>query len=257
MNQTRPLNFLLLVFVALALFSCRSKKNVVYLQGADNYGGSGSVENYEAVIQPDDILSITIGSQSPEAAEPFNQKTDQNLNSSSTNNTLRGYLVDKDGFIEFPVLGKMKVAGLNRTELIEMLREKLQPYLTDAMINLRIINFKVTVLGEVNRPGAVEARSDRLTILEAIAQAGDLTIQGLRKNVLIIRDNQGQKTYARVDLTDAKLVDSPYYYLKQNDVVYIEPRRAKYDATALGPYLTSVASILSLAITVTLLILRL
>ncbi len=255
MKHTKTLNGVFILLIAISLFSCRSKKEVIYLQGADNYSGSSENVNYEATIQPDDLIQIMVSSQNVEASEPFNKKIEPNTGNNNNNN-VRGYLVDKEGFIEFPFLGKLKAAGYKRSEFVEMLREKLKPYLSDAQIDLRILNFSISVLGEVNSPGVITSTGDRLTILEAISQSGDLTIQGLRKNILIMRDEQGKKSFARVDLTDAKIVDSPYYYLKQNDVVYVEPRRAKYDATALGPYLTATASILSLVITVTLLIIR-
>ncbi len=253
MKHTKALKCALFLLLALSIFSCRPKKEVIYLQGADSYSGGAKAENYETRIQPDDVLQIIITSQNSEASDPFNQKFDSNT---TNNNIARGYLVDKDGNIEFPVLGKIKVAGYTRTEFVEMMKQKLVPYLSDAQINLRVSNFKVSVFGEVGNPGIISVTGDRITILEAITQAGDLTIQGIRTNILIVRDNQGEKSFARVDLTDAKIVDSPYYYLKQNDVVYVEPRRAKYDATALGPYLTATASILSLLVTVTLLIIR-
>lgn len=230
----------------------------MYLQGADSMGKTEHVENYETTIQPDDILQITVSSESAEAVEPFNQKLDGAAGGGgATNVTLRGYLVDKDGFIEMPVLGTLKVGGLKRSELNDMLKSRLKQYLSDPVLTIRVLNFKVSVLGEVASPGQISVRGDRITLLEAIAQSGDISVQGLRKNILIVRDNQGQKEFARVDITNADIVNSPYYYLKQNDVVYVEPRRAKYDATALGSYLSSTASIISLLLTVTLLILRL
>lgn len=221
-------------------------------------GKTENVENYETIIQPDDILQITVSSESAEAVEPFNQKLEGSAGGGgATNVTLRGYLVDKDGFIEMPVLGTLKVGGLKRSELNDLLKSRLKQYLSDPVLTIRVLNFKVSVLGEVASPGQISVRGDRITLLEAIAQSGDISVQGLRKNILIVRDNQGQKEFARVDITNADIVNSPYYYLKQNDVVYVEPRRAKYDATAFGSYLSSTASIISLLLTVTLLIVRL
>lgn len=247
------LYILFAVLLSITFTSCRSKKKVIYLQGSEQFKNENLAANYETTIQPDDIIQITVTSQNPEAAQPFNQKIPETGNISN-NVQAQGYLVSKEGYIEFPVLGTLKVGGYTRTAFIEMLKEKLHPYLSDAVVNLNIRNFKISMLGEVTKPGAVSVNGDRITLLEAIAQAGDLTIQGMRKNILIVRDNQGQKSFTRVDITSADFVNSPFYYLKQNDVVYVEPRRAKYDATALGSYLTAAASIISLALTVTVLL---
>lgn len=251
-------SYRILLFTATVLLvvSCRSRKNFVYLQGATEGTKNDNVENYETTVQPDDILQITVSSQNAEAAEPFNQKLEGNIGAGGANVTLRGYLVDKAGNIEMPFLGVLKVGGLKRSELTEFLKNKMKPYLIDPVLIIRVLNFKVSVLGEVTRPGQISVRGDRITLLEALAESGDITVQGLRKNILIVRDNQGQKEFARVDITSSDFVNSPFYYLKQNDVVYVEPRRAKYDATALGPYLSSTASILSLFLTITLLIVR-
>jgi polysaccharide export outer membrane protein len=140
---------------------------------------------------------------------------------------LRTYLVSKDGYINFPVLGKVKTAGLSKQELSADLQEKIKPYLKDPLVNVQIVNFKVTMMGEVSRPEAISVKNDRLSILDAIGQVGDLTINANRKNVLVIRDNNGQKEFGRLDMTDPAIFTSPYYYLRQNDVVYVEPNEAK------------------------------
>lgn len=241
--------FFFAVLILSSLTSCRSPKEYIYLQNPENIARQQQTPNFEAIVQPDDVLQITVSSQNPEAAEPFNQRQKTN-DVANRNIQSQGFLVSKDGFIEFPVLGSIKVGGYTRSALIDILKNKLSPYVTDAVVTIAVLNFKVTVLGEVGSPGIVSVNSDRVTLLDAIAQSGDLTINSLRKNILIIRDNQGQKTFARVDITNADLVNSPYYYLKQNDVVYVEPRRAKYDATALGPYLTTIASVISLGLTI-------
>jgi polysaccharide export outer membrane protein len=241
--------FFFTVLFLLSLTSCRSPKEYLYLQESEKYTPNGLTPNFEATIQPDDILQISIVSQNPEAAQAFNQK--QNVSDVTNKNIqAQGFLVNKDGFISFPILGSIKVAGYTRSALVENLKSRVSPYVTDAEVTISVLNFKITVLGEVGSPGVVTVNSDRITILEAIAQSGDLTIQSVRKNILIIRDNQGQKSFTRVDITRADIVNSPFYYLKQNDVIYVEPRRAKYDATALGPYLTSIASIISLGLTI-------
>jgi polysaccharide export outer membrane protein len=232
----------------LLLLPAGQKKNIIYLQDSEQFKNVEQVANYEAIIQPDDIIQISVTSQNPEASLPFNQQ------SSGSSPQAAGYLVNKDGYISFPILGDLKVAGYTRTNFVEMLKGKLAPYISDAVVNLSIQNFKITVLGEVGGSGVIKVTGDRITLLEAIAQSGDLTVQGLRKNILIVRDNQGQKSFTRVDVTRADFVNSPFYYLKQNDVVYVEPRRAKYDATALGNYLPAIASIISLGLTITLIL---
>lgn len=250
---------ILYILLAIAFSSCRSKKKILYLQGNEEYQSKEMAANYEAIIQPDDILSIRVISQNIEAAQPFNLVPQGNSTQSNIGigAQLNGYLVNKEGYIEFPILGSVKVAGLTRTAFIEMMKNLLNPYVSDARINLVITNFKVTVLGEVGNPGIVKIDSDRYTLLDAVAESGDLTLQALRKNILIVRDNQGVKSFTRVDITRADFVDSPFYYLKQNDIVYVEARKAKIDSGAFGSYVTTLASILGLLITTTLLIIKL
>jgi polysaccharide export outer membrane protein len=247
--------YALYLIVLIGAVSCVPKKKVVYLQGAAG-SGNASLSNYEPTIQPDDLLYVTVSSQNPEAVTPFNP---QIASSSIVGNDIRerAYLVSKDGFIQYPIIGNLKAAGLTRAEFTDMLRNMIKPYVSDAIINLKFLNFKVTVLGEVGRPGKVSVDSDRITLLEAIAQSGDLTLYGQRENILIVRDNNGEKSFNRVDITKADFVNSPFYYLKQNDLVYIEPRRAKVDSTAIGGNVSTIMSILSFLITTTLIITRL
>ncbi len=227
----------------------------MYLQGQQKE--SSDQANYEPLIQNDDMLSITILSSESELATPFNIDQMQNNGVSSNSNTLRTtYLVDNNGEIDFPVLGKIKVAGYTKSFLKQYLNERLAIYLKDPIINIRIINFKVSVLGEVNRPGIFQITSDRVTLLEVLANAGDLTLYGKRDNILIIRDYLGTKTYNRVDITKADFVNSPFYYLDQNDVVYVEPRKAKIDSTAVGTNIGTIISILGFVITTTLILTR-
>ena len=146
-----------------------------------------------------------------------------------------GYLIDKDGMIDFPIIGKIKIAGLDRNEAIELLKNQLSVYIKKPIVNIRILNYKITVIGEVSKPGTFTIPNERITILEAIGIAGDLTITGKRNNVLIIRDIDGQKINFRVDLTKNELFKSPVYYLNQNDVVYVEPNRTKINSSAINP----------------------
>lgn len=252
MNKSQ-LVFCLLIVITLS--SCVSKKKIIYLQGQQNQ--SSNQVNYEPIIQNDDLLSITISSVEPELAAPFNIDQLQSSGSASGSNMNKTtYLVDSAGEIDFPVLGKIKVVGLTKTLLKQQIKERLALYLTDPIINIRIVNYKVSVLGEVNKPGSYTLTGDRITLLEVIANAGDLTLYGKRDNILIIRDYLGTKTYNRVDITKADFVNSPFYYLDQNDVVYVEPRKARIDGTAIGGNITAIMSIASFLITTTILLTR-
>jgi polysaccharide biosynthesis/export protein len=252
MNKSHIVIYLLLL---VSLSSCLSKKKIVYLQGQQDQS-SGQV-NYEPLIQNDDMLSISILSSEPELAAPFNIDQMQSATTISNNNTSKTtYLVDNFGEIDFPILGKMKVAGLSKTELKQYLRDRLAIYLKDPIINIRIVNYKVSVLGEVNKPGTFQLTGDRITLLEVLANAGDLTLYGKRDNILVIRDYLGTKTYNRIDITKADFVNSPFYYLDQNDVVYVEPRKAKIDSTAIGSNVGTIISILGFVITTTILLTR-
>ena len=165
------------------------------------------------------------------------------------------YLVDESGNIDFPVIGKIKIAGLSSEELRELLTKELFDYLKDPIINIRLKNFTVTVLGQVNRPGTYEVNGEQITILEAIGLAGDLDIKGIRKNVLVIRDFNGTKAYYKIDLTTKEAMKSPVYYLTQNDVVIIEPNRSAITSSTLDNRATLMVSIASILISSTILIL--
>ncbi|RZJ28100.1 MAG: polysaccharide export protein [Flavobacterium sp.] len=244
--------YALYLLLLIAAASCVPKKKIVYLQGT---AGGNSAASFEPIIQPDDMLYINVTSQNEDAVQAFNVAIEKQMNSVASNRF--SYLVDKDGNIDFPVLGVLKAGGLTRTEFVEMLKTRLKTYVSDPVVNLRFLNFKVTMLGEVASPGRINVDGDRLTLLDAIAQSGDLTLFGMRDNILIVRENNGEKTFNRVDITKADFVNSPFYYLKQNDVVYIEPRRAKVDSTAIGGNVTTILSIVSFLITTTLILTRL
>jgi len=158
---------------------------------------------------------------------------------------LQTYLIDKDGFIVFPEVGKLKLGGLTRTEAEDVIKQKLIEEIKDVSINLRILNFKVSVQGEVARPGVHNIVSERVTLLEALSMSGDLTIYGRRDNILIIRENEGKKTYNYVDITKADFVNSDFYYLAQNDLVYVEPNKVRVNSSAVGPNVSVVISAIS------------
>lgn len=195
-------------------------------------------------IQPEDLLHITVHSYDIEAAAPFNLNAGQN----ATNNPgmmmqqgglggnslelFSGYFVDQEGFIDFPVLGRVEVVGLTLEEAKFKLLDMLKTYIKDAVVNIRFLNFKVTIFGEVNAPGVLRLTNRRITLLEALTMAGDLTSYANRTNVLIIREIEGKRTTERLNLQDNSILVSPYFYLQQNDAIYVEPLRAKTATTA-------------------------
>lgn len=229
--------FFYISIIFLFLFSsCVSKKKFVYLQGSQDFNDIST--NYEPIIQNDDVLSIVVSTQEVDASAPFNSAS---------------YLVDNEGKIDFPVIGNIQVSGFSIKELKNLLKQKLAAHLIDPVINIKILNFKVTVLGDVASPGVKSFGNHRVTLFDAIGASGDLTVYAKRFNILIVRDNQGLKTFNRVDITKADFVNSPFYYLDQNDLIYVEQRKAKIDTTAL-PSLPLYASVFSLLLTLTLLV---
>ena len=174
---------------------------------------------------------IIVSAEDPEIAAPFNLKTYTTVNPTKQDvagaQTTQLYLVDANGFIDFPILGRLKVSGMARSQVVQLLQDKISAYIKNPIINLRIMNFKISVQGEVTLPGTYTISSERVTLIEALSMAKDLTIYGKRDNILIIREIDGVKTYNRVDITKADFMNSPFYYLAQNDVVYVEPNKNK------------------------------
>lgn len=249
-------NYYFIVLIITLLFSsCVPKQQILYLQGSQNSGNTST--NYEPLIQKDDLLFINISSSEAEAVAPFNldsQSKDISSSTSGFSTQKQTYLVDNVGNIEFPVIGTLNAAGYSINEFRDLLKTKLKNFVTDAVINIRIVNFKVTVTGEVGQPGVVSTGSQRFTLFDALAMSGDLTLYGRRDNILIVRDFQGIKTYNRVDITKADFVNSPFYYLDQNDLIYVEPRKAKIDSTAIGANIPFIVSIVGILLTTTLIL---
>ena len=244
------------IFIVLLLFSCAPRKAIVYYQNIDKLRPQEKQNSYEIKIQPDDLLMIIVSAHDPESALPFNLTTISipTQDSAGVSNfigqqSIQNYLVDSSGFIDFPVLGKLKVGGLARSELAQILDEKIAKYIKNPIITIRLMNFKVSVQGEVTTPGTFSINSDRLTLIEAVSMAKDLTIYGKRDNVLIIREVNGIKSYNRVDITKADFINSPFYYLAQNDVVYVEPNKVRINGAAVGANTGVIISITSLFIT--------
>lgn len=214
------------------LFSaCNSTKEVVYLQDVVPLKQQDIERKYEVFIHEDDLLSIMVNSKDPELALPFNMPliTYQIGSESSGQQRVLGYLVDTNGDIDFPILGKLHVAGLSRLELRDLIKEKLisGDYIKDPVVTVQFLNYKVSVMGEVARPGSFTITGDRITLLEALSMAGDLTIYGRRDRVAVIREENGKRSILFHDLRSSDIFTSPCYYLQQNDIVYVEPNKAK------------------------------
>lgn len=234
------------------LTSCGSKKNIVYFQNAKDFETIVDTDTFTPRFKVNDIISIYVSAFDLNAVKPFNLVMGSEQNS---NVQYVDYLVDIDGNIDFPVLGKIKLIGLTVEEAKELLKEKLSEYLESPIINMRITNFRITILGEVSNPGTYFISGERATILEALGLAGDLTIKGQRENVMVIRDFNGTKTYTRVDLTNKELFNSPVYYLTQNDVVYVEPNKSAVSSSNYDSRVSTAISIASIIITSTVILL--
>lgn len=241
--------------------SCTSKKKMVYFSSEDKINSEAMNKSYNPILKTDDILSILVLGLDPEAVKPFNIPVNiisQNIGGYIQGSpTPQGYLIDSEGNVDFPVIGKIKLAGLSRSAAIDTLKKQLKPYLTQPTVLIRILNYKVTVLGEVRNPGTFTIPNERITLLEALGIAGDLNITAKRNNVLVIRDVDGKKTETRIDLTSKQLFSSSVYYLNQNDVIYVEPNRAKINSSVVNTSNVGIViSVISLLTTIAVLISR-
>lgn len=244
--------FLLLPF----LFACVNSKKVTYFADLKDSTAFSSLTIPEHIIQPNDLLSINVSSLDPAASEMFN-KPNQNQMRTTTNNgdavEPAGYLVNKAGFINFLMIGNIKAEGLTKDQLQENIRRAIveRKLLLDPVIEVRHLNYKVTVLGEVTRPMVITVPDEKMTLLEALGLAGDMTIFAKRENVLVIRTEGGQRTTNRINLNSTELFTSPYYFLKPNDVVYVEPNKARVmSGSRLNQLLPAIVSGLSVLVVV-------
>lgn len=257
-NKSTILNlkkYLLFLSLSMLLFSCGTKQNIVYFQDIDTVGSSKSINNYIPTIRPDDMLTIVVSALDQDAVRPFNLTSISFSNEEGIGRaTQQNYLVDINGNIDFPVLGTLKLGGLNRTQATSLIKDLLKDYIKDPIVNIRTVNFKVTVLGEVRSPGAYKILNERITIIEALGLAGDMTIQAERKNVLVIREENGKKTSHRVDMTSEEVFNSPVYYLTQNDVIYVEPNNSRAKSSTIGPSTNTTLGVISTLVTVSALI---
>ena len=242
----------------LSISSCIMNKKIVYFQDVQKIDAISN-NSYNPIFRSDDLVSIFVMSGDLVTAAPFN------INSTNvvTNNAgyitgapaPQSYLIDKEGNIDFPVIGKIKIGGLARTDAIVLIKSKLKEFIQEPTINIRIVNYKITVLGEVIKPGVYTIPNERITLLEAIGLAGDLTITGKRSNIMVLREIDGKKMEYRIDLTSKDLINSPVYYLNQNDVIYVEPNRSRINSSSINPNIASIViSSVSLLITTIVLI---
>lgn len=232
------------------MISCNSYKKVLYFQDIDRANiRTEDVSNYSPLlIQTEDILAISVASMNPEASAIFSFS-----NSSTPGSVSAGseYLVDQKGMIHFPFLGSMKVTGYTTATLREEIQKKLLFYLKEPIVNIRLVNFKVSVIGDVSNPGVYQIMNEKITITEVLSMAGDLNVTARRNNVILIREQNGTRKYVPVDLT-RNLFNSPFYYLKNNDLIYVQPDRSKVSTGA-----SKSINILMTAISVATLILQL
>lgn len=251
--------FTLILVLLAGLSGCTSYKNVPYLQDPEAVNQYGKeIPLYDAKIMPKDLLSITVNTTDPQAAAPFNLTVQTPLNAAMTNintttqPTLQQYLVNNDGEIDFPVLGRLKVGGLTKNQAEDLIREGLKPYLKEApIVTVRMANYKISVLGEVNHPGTFTVSNEKVNVLEALAMAGDMTVYGVRDNVKLIReDATGKREIMLLDLTKSDLILSPYFYLQQNDILYVTPNKTKAKNSDIGNTTTTVISATSILVSI-------
>lgn len=211
--------YLITLTVCLFLFaSCKPRRNLVYFsEGNQNSKSSVSVPAaMEVKIQPDDILKVSVNSLSIESNALFNPAGNE-----------AGYKVDKAGNIGFPVVGLIKLDGLTLEQAQTKISQELDKYVKNSIVSVQFLNFKITVIGEVNRPNSFSITNDKINVLEALGLAGDMTVYGKRENVLVIRQNGNERTMSRINMNNRDVLNSPFFNLRQNDIVYVEPDRAK------------------------------
>lgn len=266
----KKLFYLLLVVV---LTGCHAYEKVAYLQQAGTHAVMSDGEQApipDPIIKVGDVLMITVNSNNPESAIPFNiplipsgSDVSRTYNLGGGTNlsyglSMQNFLVDTEGIITYPVIGKLKVAGMTKIQLSESIKNAIYPrYITEEpIILIRYVNFKISVLGEVMRPGTFVVDNEKISVLEALSMAGDLSIYGRRESILLIREHNNQRETVRLDIRDKNLVNSPYYYLQQNDVIYVEPNDSRARASAISAAESLSISIVGTLISLTTLIIN-
>lgn len=255
-RMSRSRIYIVLLFVACLCCGCVTQKKMTYLTSVESSTADSLNPMFERQVEPrikaGDALSIIVSALDAEAVVPYNLPTTvySSPGSSTVNTTpsLQNYMVDAEGNIEFPLLGSLHVEGLLRSEVADLVRDRLQAQVVNPTVNVQLLSPAVVVMGEVSRPGRQTMPNGRLTLLEALGAAGDLTIYGRRDNVLVTREINGKLEFARIDLTSADLFTSPYYYLQQNDVIYVSPNKVRaINSTNLGLWLSMVSTVASAA----------
>lgn len=244
------------ILFLLVMTSCASPKDIVYFQDSKNYASKKIEQSFNVKIQVDDLLAITVNNKNPELALPFNLPTiayqagkgDQ----LTTAQQMQGYLVDSEGNIDFPILGVIHVEGMTRLALTKLVKNRLieGDYMKDPVVSVKLLNYKISVMGEVNKPGSFDINSDRITVLEALSLAGDLSIYGKRDKVMVIREENGVRNVVNLNLKSGEIFNSPYFYLQQNDVVYVEPNKSRVGQSTYNSNLPLLVSSLSILTTV-------
>jgi polysaccharide export outer membrane protein len=243
----------ILIGACLIFSSCVTKKEVVYFQNARNFETVVDTDTFKTTLKIGDIISIYVSTLDPTATQPYNIVMQTGMGAGQ----MMDYLIDVEGNIDYPVLGKVKLVGLTVDEAKELFLTKFieGQLLRDPVIMIRVLNYRITVAGEVKNPGVYPVSGERVTILEALGMAGDLTIKGRRDNVLVVRDFNGSKTYTRIDLTNKEVFNSPVYYLTQNDYIYVEPNNSSISSASGDTRIATIISISSFILTTALILL--
>lgn len=246
-----------LSLIVICLFSCSNSRKLSYFNGVKDATYYGVNKTETVVIAPNDILSINISSLSSEASAIFNPEKDAQIKSTTVTGTSverGGYLVNNEGYIQLPVLGKIKAAGNTKEQLKNEITKAIldQKLLKDPLVEIRFLNYEVTIIGEVGHPTVITVPSERISMLKAIGLAGDLTIYGKRNDILLIREEGGNRVARHIDLASADFLSSPYYYLEPNDIVYVQPNNARATQSTMWPQLVP---ILLTALSVTVIVL--
>lgn len=253
MNKT---SFLLglVIFCAIALSSCGNAKSATYFNNISSRSFRTDVEQLEPIIQKNDLLSISVTSVNAEATKLFNQQTQdaaQMTNSAGGSSSVSGYLVDQDGYVNFPILGNIVAAGRSKKDLRDEITAKLidEKLLIEPIVDIRYLNYKISVLGEVKNPSVLTIPNEKISLLEALGQVGDITIYGRRDNVTLIREENGIKRIREIDLTTSEIFNSPYYYLQSNDIIYVQPNKGRIaGASEVKTWIPVILSAISLAV---------
>lgn len=257
MKNNKSIVLLLLIFIGLTFTSCVSRKDFMPYQNVESLPMEAP-NHYETVFQPDDMLLIVVSAADPVIAEPYNVygTVVTTLDSGIGQRQQHTYLVDEQGYIDFPKLGRIHVGGKTKSEVHKYLQKEISKEINNPIINIRITNFKVTVHGEVNRAGVHTVGSERITLPEAIALSGDMTIYGNRQKVLVMREENGERKHNYVDITNADFMNSDFYYLKQNDIVFVEQNNVRKNSAAVGPNISTMFSAVSLLVSIVTLAIR-